>query len=124
MALSLYENTELNVEAKSRQALEFTFTNRGSPSHFSFSKTSEDGLLGRLQATEAFLQQDDSTTIKVNNIIIPERPHNAKVTLTLTVSRDSPISKRSAQGQGGQIGGQGNSMGGGGGFNPNNNDNR
>jgi hypothetical protein len=54
-------------------------------------------MLGRLQATEAFLQQDDSTTIKVNNIVIPERPHNSKVTLTLTVSRDSPISKRSAQ---------------------------
>ena len=70
---------------------------------FTFSKTSEDGLLGRLQATEAFLQQDDSTTIKVNNIAIPERPHNAKVTLTLTVSRDSPISKRSAQYQQGMM---------------------
>ena len=36
MVLALYENTELKVAANSRQALEFTFTNRGSPSHFSF----------------------------------------------------------------------------------------
>ena len=36
MVLSLYENTPLKVAPNTRQALEFTFTNRGSPSHFTF----------------------------------------------------------------------------------------
>ena len=67
---------------------------------FTFSKGSdEDGLGGRLQATEAFLQRDGSSTIRVTGIVIPNYPHGTKATYTLTVSRDSPIGpvKRSAQ---------------------------
>ena len=36
MALELDENTDLKVEARSTHSLEFRFTNRGSPGHFTF----------------------------------------------------------------------------------------
>ena len=68
---------------------------------FTCSGSSEDGLGGRVQTTEGFLQQDDSTTIRVTGLVIPQRPHDSTVTYTLTVTRDSPIGpvKRSAQGE-------------------------
>ena len=65
---------------------------------FTFSKTSEDGLGGRLQKTEAFLQSFDTTSIRISGLRIPDRPHNSKVSVSVTVSRDSPIVKRSPQG--------------------------
>ena len=60
--------------------------------------------MGRLQKTEEWVQPDSFTSIRVEGLVVPQRPHNTPVTYTLTVTRDSSFNKRSAKAEEAPVG--------------------
>ncbi|XP_059088540.1 putative uncharacterized protein DDB_G0282129 [Tigriopus californicus] len=124
LSLDPSKHNSLHGPVGSMQTLNFVLINRDSDGHFTFSQSSDDGFEGRFEnGDSAYLSSGQQQSIVVSNLRVPNRPEGAKVRLSITVTRDSGLSKREAPPpNGAQVGG-GSSVGGGQSNYPNGNNN-
>ncbi|TRY61670.1 hypothetical protein TCAL_16284 [Tigriopus californicus] len=113
LSLDPSKHNSLHGPVGSMQTLNFVLINRDSDGHFTFSQSSDDGFEGRFEnGDSAYLSSGQQQSIVVSNLRVPNRPEGAKVRLSITVTRDSGLSKREAPPpNGAQVGG-GSSVGG------------